>query len=114
MITDLKARLGLSFLIISHNLAMLRHVADQIAILYLGRLVETGPANAVFARPRHPYTRSLLAAEPQPDPRKRRLDLALKGEVPSVLNRPTGCEFHTRCPIATARCRSEVPQLRPM
>lgn len=114
MMTDLKDRLGLSFLIISHNLAMLRHVADRIAILYLGRLVETGPAEAVFARPGHPYTRSLLDAEPQPDPRKRRQDLALKGEVPSVLNRPQGCEFHTRCAVASARCRSEVPHLRPL
>lgn len=112
LMSDLKARLGLSLLIISHNLAMLRHVSDRIAILYLGRVVETGPAERVFARPRHPYTRSLIAAEPQPDPRKRRRDLALKGEVPSVLQRPTGCAFHTRCPIATARCKDQTPQLR--
>lgn len=114
LMADLKDRHGLSYLIITHNLALVRHVADRIAVLYLGRLVETGPTDRVFARPAHPYTRSLIAAEPRPDPRRRRADLAIKGEIPSVLKRPTGCEFHTRCPVARDRCRSEAPALRPL
>jgi oligopeptide/dipeptide ABC transporter ATP-binding protein len=112
LMTALKRQQGISFLIITHNLAMIRHVADRIAILYLGRLVETGPTRAVFANPHHPYTRSLIASEPQPDPRKRRADLAIRGEVPSLLRRPTGCEFHTRCPQAVATCRRLTPDLR--
>jgi len=112
LMTELKRQQGISFLIITHNLAMIRHVADRIAILYLGRLVETGPTRAVFANPHHPYTRSLIASEPQPDPRKRRADLAIRGEVPSLLRRPTGCEFHTRCPQAVATCRRLTPDLR--
>ena len=112
LMTDLKTQQGLSFLIITHNLAMIRHVADRIAILYLGRLVETGPARAVFANPHHPYTRSLIASEPQPDPRRRRADLAIRGEISSLLRRPSGCEFHTRCPQAVATCRMLAPALR--
>ncbi len=112
LLTDLKARLGLSFLIISHNLAVVRHVTDRVAILYLGRLVETGTTQAVFSDPRHPYTQSLIAAEPQPDPRKRRADLAIKGDIPSVLHRPSGCAFHTRCPAAQDICRAHAPPVR--
>jgi peptide/nickel transport system ATP-binding protein len=112
LMTELKFRLGLSYLIITHNLAMVRHVSDRIAVMYLGRLVETGPTRDVFKKPLHPYSKSLIASEPQPDPRKRRADLAIKGEIPSVLNRPSGCEFHTRCTIARERCRSEEPKLR--
>jgi oligopeptide/dipeptide ABC transporter ATP-binding protein len=112
LMTELKRQQGLSFLVITHNLAMIRHVADRIAILYLGRLMETGPTRAVFAHPHHPYTRSLIASEPQPDPRRRRADLAIRGEIPSLLRRPTGCEFHTRCPQAVATCRTLTPALR--
>jgi oligopeptide/dipeptide ABC transporter ATP-binding protein len=112
LMTELKSRLGLSYLIITHNLAMVRHVSDRIAVMYLGRLVETGPTRDVFRKPLHPYAKSLIASEPQPDPRKRRVDLAIKGEIPSVLNRPSGCEFHTRCAIAQDRCRSDEPKLR--
>ncbi|MCU9850096.1 ABC transporter ATP-binding protein [Defluviimonas sp. WL0024] len=111
LMADLKERHGLSYLIITHNLALVRHVADRIAVLYLGRLVETGPTRAIFADPRHPYTRSLIAAEPKPDPRKRRADLAIRGEIPSILRRPAGCEFHTRCPLAREICRVEPPAL---
>ena len=110
LMTGLRRELGLSFLIITHNLAVVRHVTDRVAVLYLGRMAEWGPTRAVFARPYHPYTRSLIAAEPQADPRKRRADLALKGEIPSVLARPSGCEFHTRCPLARPRCAVEEPQ----
>ncbi len=112
LMTGLRRDMGLSFLIITHNLAVVRHVTDRVAVLYLGRMVEWGPTREVFARPRHPYTQSLVAAEPQADPRKRRADLALKGEIPSVLARPAGCEFHTRCPLARPRCAAEEPRPR--
>lgn len=112
LMTGLRRDFGLSFLIITHNLAVVRHVTDRVAVLYLGRMAEWGPTRDVFARPLHPYTQSLIAAEPQADPRKRRADLALKGEIPSVLARPSGCEFHTRCPLARPRCASEAPEPR--
>ena len=110
LMTGLRRDMGLSFLIITHNLAVVRHVTDRVAVLYLGRMAEWGPTREVFARPYHPYTRSLILAEPQADPRKRRADQALKGEIPSVLARPSGCEFHTRCPLACPRCAAEEPQ----
>ena len=112
LLNELKARLALSYLIITHNLALVRHVADRIAVMYLGRLVEMGPTADVFRAPLHPYTKSLIASEPKPDPRKRRKDLAIRGEIPSVLRRPSGCEFHTRCALAQPLCRSAAPQLR--
>ena len=109
LMTNLKRELGISFLIISHNLAVVRHISDRVAILYLGRLVEEGPTRDVFAWPLHPYTRSLIASEPQPDPRKRRKEPPVLGEIPSVLARPMGCVFHTRCPLVLDRCRTEEP-----
>ncbi|MCL4067216.1 ABC transporter ATP-binding protein [Pseudomonas sp. GX19020] len=112
LLSDLKESRGVSFLIITHNLAVVRNTADRIAILYLGRLVETGPAAEVFARPAHPYTASLIASEPDPDPRRRRADLAIKGEIPGLLRRPKGCEFHSRCPRAMSLCRETRPALR--
>jgi len=112
LIQDLKRQLGFAAMVITHNLAMIRHVGDRLAIMYLGRLVETGPTQAVFAAPLHPYTATLIASEPVPDPRRRRADLAIRGEIPSVFRRPSGCEFHTRCPIARDRCRSEAPKAR--
>ena len=111
LMTRLKSELTLSYVIVTHNLAMIRHVSDRIAIMYLGRIVEEGPTMAVFARARHPYTASLIASEPIPDPRRRRQSLAITGEVPSIQNRPKGCEFHTRCPYAQERCRIEAPSL---
>ncbi len=114
LLADLRRDMGLAYLIITHNLALVRHVADRIAVLYLGRVVEEGPTAEVFAAPAHPYTASLIAAEPKPDPRKRRADLAIRGEVPSVLRRPTGCEFHTRCAFARDICRRVAPVLRPV
>ena len=110
LMADLRDRHGLSYLIITHNLALVRQVANRVAVLYLGRLVEIGPTPEVFAQPAHPYTASLIAAEPRPDPRQRRRDLGLRGEIPSLLNRPAGCVFHTRCPLAEARCRREAPR----
>ena len=112
LMTGLRASRNLGLFIISHNLAMLRHVSDRIAILYLGRMVEQGPTAAVFAAPLHPYTSSLIASEPQPDPRRRRADLAIRGEIPSVLHRPKGCVFHTRCPKAADICRTTKPEMR--
>lgn len=112
LMTELKNRLEISFLIITHNLAMVRHVTDRVAIMYLGRLVEQGPTREVFAKPLHPYTKSLIASEPQPDPRKRRKDPAIKGEIPGVLARPSGCEFHTRCAHAQPRCTAVTPENR--
>ncbi len=113
LMSDLRRDMGLAWLIITHNLALVRHVADRIAVLYLGRVVEEGPTARVFAAPAHPYTASLIAAEPRPDPRKRRADLAIRGEVPSILRRPPGCEFHTRCPLARDLCRELAPALDP-
>jgi oligopeptide/dipeptide ABC transporter ATP-binding protein len=106
----LQRELGISILIITHNLAVVRHVADRMAIMYLGRFVEEGPTEAIFAHPRHPYTLALLSANPEPDPDAVLDALELEGEVPSLLERPGGCEFHPRCPFAQARCRAEAPQ----
>ena len=113
LMADLRRDMGLAYLIITHNLALVRHVADRVAVLYLGRVVEEGPTAEVFAAPAHPYTASLIASEPKPDPRRRRAHLAIRGEVPSVLRRPSGCEFHTRCPLARDLCRHTAPDLRP-
>lgn len=111
LMSDLRAEMGLAYLIITHNLALVRHVADRVVVLYLGRIVEEGPTAQVFAAPAHPYTASLIAAEPRPDPRRRRMDLAIRGEVPSILRRPSGCEFHTRCPMVRDHCRHTAPAL---
>jgi peptide/nickel transport system ATP-binding protein/oligopeptide transport system ATP-binding protein len=111
LLADLQRRLGLAYVFISHDLAVVRHIASTIAVMYLGRFVETGPAAAVFETPRHPYTRALLAAAPQPMPGARVREAALAGDVPSPLNAPPGCHFHPRCPYAVDRCRTEVPQL---
>jgi peptide/nickel transport system ATP-binding protein len=109
LLKRLRRELGLTYLIITHNLPMIRHASDRLAVMYLGRVVEQGPTRAVFARPAHPYSRGLLAAIPKPDPDKRRQDVQLRGEIPSLRDRPPGCEFHTRCPIAQPRCRVEAP-----
>ena len=88
---------------------MVRHVSERLAIMYLGRIVETGPTDQIFDRPAHPYTAMLLDAEPVPDPRRRRNTLHVTGEVPSLRARPTGCEFHTRCPLAMPICSAQAP-----
>ena len=106
---ELQADHGLGYLIISHNLPVVRHICDKLAIMYLGRLVERGECEAIFERPAHPYTEALVRGVPQPDPDKRRTLLSIAGEVPSVTNRPAGCEFHPRCRYATNRCKSERP-----
>ena len=105
---DLRAELGLAYLFISHDLGVVRHISDRIAIMYLGRVVETGKTSEIFADPRHPYTRALLANVPRLDARKRAF-VTVKGEIPSPLNPPTGCHFHPRCPLAGPRCVVERP-----
>jgi oligopeptide/dipeptide ABC transporter ATP-binding protein len=112
LLMDLQRELKLSYLFISHNLAVVEHISDRIAVMYLGRIVEHTDKARLFTRPLHPYTQALLAAVPVPDPRYRRSKLAVQGDVPSPLRPPPGCHFHTRCPHAEARCRHEVPRLR--
>ena len=110
LMSELQAEHGLAYLIISHNLPVVRHICDRLAIMYLGRLVERGDCETIFERPAHPYTEALVRGVPQPDPDKRRTLLSIAGEVPSVTNRPAGCEFHPRCKYATTRCKAERPE----
>jgi oligopeptide/dipeptide ABC transporter ATP-binding protein len=110
---DIQKERGLSYLFISHDLGIVQHISDRVIVMYLGRVAETGTTAALFAAPRHPYTRSLLAAVPRPDPKRRHaVGETIQGEVPSPLSPPCGCSFHPRCPIATERCRRERPELR--
>ena len=115
LLKDLQVRLGLAYLFIAHDLAVVKHVADRVAVMYLGRIVEIGPKDAVFANPRHPYTRVLLSAIPRPDPHRKLARSAAQGDpggdMPSPANVPPGCRFHTRCPFAIDRCRTEDPAL---
>lgn len=106
---DIRDANDTAFLLITHNLAVARHVSDRIVIMYLGRVVESGPTAEIFRSPRHPYTRALLDSEPVPDPKRRRTEPPVVGEVPSLAARPPGCEFHQRCRFARERCRIEPP-----
>jgi oligopeptide/dipeptide ABC transporter ATP-binding protein len=114
LLLDLKDSLGLTYLFIAHDLSMVRHVSDRVAVMYLGRLAELGSAEDVFRQPRHPYTRALVAAVPVPDPHSGAgaRPEPLRGEVPSPADPPSGCSFHTRCPHATSLCRERVPEWR--
>ncbi len=108
----LQQELGLSYLLITHNVAAVRYVADRVAVMYLGRIVEVGPVEEVMERPIHPYTKALLAAIPQPDPRRRRARYRIGGEVPTLVHPPPGCRFAPRCPFVIDRCIAEDPPLR--
>ena len=109
LLNELRERLGLAMVIITHNLHVVHHVADRTAVMYLGRFVETGETQAMFAAPRHPYTAALLSANPEPDPDRVHDRITLPAEVPSLLSRPSGCEFHTRCPWAQDKCATTPP-----
>ena len=112
LLVELQQRLGLSYVFISHDLAVVEYLSDRVAVMYLGRIVESAPAAELFASPRHPYTQALLACAPDPDPRAARVERPIEGEVPGALHVPVGCSFHTRCPLAQPRCRESVPELR--
>jgi len=112
LIIGLQAEMGLTLVFVSHDMSVIAHVADRVAVMYLGRIVELGTTEAVFSRPAHPYTRTLLAAVPTPTPAARGRRIAPVGEMPSPLNPPSGCHFRTRCVHASARCANEVPALR--
>jgi oligopeptide/dipeptide ABC transporter ATP-binding protein len=111
LLRDLQDRLGLAYIFVSHDLAVVKHIADRVAVMNLGGIVETADAQALFASPRHPYSRALLSAIPVPKPRAKRSRIVLQGEMPSALDPPPGCRFHTRCPYVIERCRIEPPQL---
>ena len=111
LLRDLQDRLGLAYIFVSHDLAVVKHIADRVAVMNLGVIVETADAQALFAAPRHPYSRALLSAIPVPKPQAKRSRIVLQGEMPSALHPPSGCRFHTRCPYAIERCRTEVPPL---
>jgi peptide/nickel transport system ATP-binding protein len=111
LMQDLKEQKGFSYLFIAHDLAVVRHIADQVAVMYLGRVVEMCNRDQIYNAPQHPYTEALLSAAPHPDPKKRRRRIVLSGDVPSPTNIPSGCGFRTRCPIAQPVCAKERPLL---
>jgi len=111
LMLDLRKQLGLTYVFITHDLAVAKHISDRIAIMYLGKIIELGTKSQIFSNPMHPYTQALLSAIPVPDPERKRKVIHLPGEVPSAINVPSGCRFHPRCPRAFERCRREEPPL---
>lgn len=112
LLIELQETFQLAYLFISHDLSVVRHVADDVMVMYLGQPVEQGPRDLLFERPLHPYTQALQASSPSTDPKRRSQRLAIKGELPSPLDPPTGCAFHPRCPFANGRCAQETPELK--
>lgn len=112
LLQEIQAELGLSYLFVAHDLSVVRHIAERVGVMYMGQLVEQAPTEQLFSQPLHPYTKSLLSAVPIPNPKIKRERILLQRDVPSPLNPPAGCIFHTRCPFAMDRCRTEVPQNR--
>ena len=114
MFQDLQNELGLTYLFIAHNLLVVRHISDRIAVMYLGKMVELADADEIYSRPLHPYSKALMSAVPVPDPKVARANqrIALEGDIPSPLNAPSGCPFRTRCPYATEHCAQEVPEFK--
>ena len=111
LLAELQDELKLAYLFISHDLSVVRHIADRVMVIYLGNAVEVGTREAIFSRPLHPYTRALLSATPVADPEAKKERIILKGELPSPFNPPSGCAFHPRCPLAVERCHLEKPPL---
>jgi peptide/nickel transport system ATP-binding protein len=109
LLQDLQKELGLALLFISHDLAIVEHMTHRVAVMYLGKIVELAERRELFADPMHPYTKALLSAVPVPDPQKKTQRTVLQGDVPSPIKRPSGCHFHTRCPVALERCKTDVP-----
>ena len=114
LLQELKERFALSYLFISHDLRVIEHISDRVAVMYLGRIVEEADVAALYREPRHPYTQALIAAVPKPDPALNQEDIVLEGGVPNAINPPPGCHFHPRCPLAVAICRTDVPPLEEM
>lgn len=109
LLKDLQERLGIAYLFIGHDLSVVQHISHRVAVMYLGRIVETGPVEEIFAHPAHPYTKALLSAVPRPEPGRKRTNQVLQGDVPSPLNPPSGCAFHPRCPESEAVCAKALP-----
>ena len=112
LLSDLKKEFNLSYLFIAHNLSVVEHIADRIAVMYLGKIMELADRDTLFSDPKHPYTKALFSAIPEITPGKRKDRVLLQGDIPSPSSPPLGCCFHTRCPIVTERCKKEVPELR--
>jgi len=112
LLLELQERFGIAYLFISHDLRVVRHLCDRVAVMYLGKIVELADAESLYTQPQHPYTEALLSAVPVPDPKSQRARVVLEGDVPSPIDPPQGCPFHPRCPKAVERCKDQVPELR--